>query len=460
MDLRLPTSPSVYPRREYTGLLQKYAGNDDRPSILRIITRLNIGGPSMHTLLLMREMAALDYRTVLVVGVCESSDGDMSYLLRPEDPVRWLPELSRSVRPWSNLRALWGLWRLMRRERPIIVHTHTAMAGCLGRLAAVLSGTPIIVHTFHGNSLSQYFSPWTTRAFLLIERLLARFTDVICALSPQQAQELSERFRIAPSEKFRIVPLGFDLDDCFALPPPALEGPLTVGWFGRLVPVKNVALLAATVAETRAAGCDIRFLIAGDGPDRAIVERLAREHGDRVTWLGWQRDILPLLARCHVILQTSRNEGTPVALIQAMAAGRPFISTAVGGVPDMLSSPLRRSENGVHWYDNAALAGSTPAALTAAIAVFEADRALPAQMGRAGRAFASTHYRKERLVSDLDTLYCELLEVKSRGTGHRFVWPALAPHENHIRQAPPKPSVSTCVHQCSNIAPKETSCIS
>jgi glycosyltransferase involved in cell wall biosynthesis len=335
----------------------------------------------------------------------------MSYLLRPEDPVRWLPELSRSVRLWSNLKALWGLWRLMRRERPIIVHTHTAMAGCLGRLAALLSGAPIIIHTFHGNSLSQYFSPWASGWFRLVERLLARFTDVICVLSPRQAHELSRRFHIAPAEKLRIVPLGLDLDDCFALPP-AIDGPVTVGWFGRLVPVKNIALLAATIAEMLTAGSDIYFLIAGDGPDRAIIERLAREYRDRVKWFGWQRDILPLLARCHVVLQTSRNEGTPVALIQAMAAGRPFISTAVGGVPDMVSSPLRRSWNGVDWYDNAALASSTAAALKAALAVLANDRTLRVQMGHSGRAFASAHYRKERLVRDLDAIYRRLIDEK------------------------------------------------
>src|ERR1039457_1794184 len=136
--------------------VRDFTAGPERPKVVRVITRLNIGGPTIHTLLLTREMAAPGY-------------GDMRYLLQPADPVHWVPELSRSVRPWRNLKALWRLWRLLRRERPAIVHTHTAMAGCLGRLAAVLSGTPIVIHTFHGNSLNEYFSRFRAGVFRRVE---------------------------------------------------------------------------------------------------------------------------------------------------------------------------------------------------------------------------------------------------------------------------------------------------
>ena len=333
----------------------------------------------------------------------------MSYLVRAEDQVAWLPDLSRSVRPWRNMRALWQLWRFLRRERPLIVHTHTAMAGCLGRLAAILSGVPIIVHTFHGNSLAEYFSRVWASVFRRIEQILARFTDVLCVVSEQQATELSSRFQIAPSHKFRVVPLGLDLDDFFALRPPDPGGPLTMGWFGRMVPVKGVPLLIETIEAALRRRQDIRFVIAGDGPDGALVKALAKRHPDRIEWLGWQHEILPAMTRCHVVLQTSRNEGTPVALIQGMAAARPFVSTAVGGVVDMVSGEPLREADGARWFSNAVLAEPNPATLSGVLAQLAANRDSVSRMGLEGRTFASRRHRKETLVSNVDALYRELL---------------------------------------------------
>lgn len=395
--------------------VRDFTAGPERPKIVRVITRLNIGGPAIHTLLLTREMAALEYRTVLVAGSCEPQDGDMTCLLRAADSVHWVPELSRSVHPWRNLKALWRLWRLLRRERPTIVHTHTAMAGCLGRLAAVLSGAPVVIHTFHGNSLNEYFSPIRAGVFRRIEQLLARFTDALCVVSPQQATELSAKFHIAPAHKFHVVPLGLELDDYFALRPPSGSGPLTVGWFGRMVPVKNVALLAATIENTLQSRQDIRFVVAGDGPDSSMLRGLVDRYGKRVEWLGWQKEILPAMARCDVLLQTSRNEGTPVALIQGMAAARPFVSTAVGGVVDMVSGSVERSAGGARWYANGVLTESDAGALSGALAALADDRTLLSRLGLEGRAFASRQYRKETLVGNVDALYRELLNRKGLG---------------------------------------------
>jgi len=329
--------------------------------------------------------------------------------------VRWLPDLSRSVRPWRNLKALWRMWRLLRRERPTIVHTHTAMAGCLGRLAAVLSGAPIVIHTFHGNSLNEYFSRTRAGVFRRIEQLLARFTDALCVVSPQQATELSAKLHVAPAHKFHVVPLGLELDDYFALRPPAGTGPLTVGWFGRMVPVKNIALLAATIESALERNPDIRFVIAGDGPDRSALTGLLDWYGGRVEWLGWQREILPAMARCDVLLQTSRNEGTPVALIQGMAAARPFVSTAVGGVVDMVAGSAERASGGARWYANGVLTESNARTLADALEALAKDRTLVSRMGLAGRDFARRQYRKETLVGNVDALYRELLNKKGLG---------------------------------------------
>jgi glycosyltransferase involved in cell wall biosynthesis len=393
--------------------VRDFAAGPERPKIVRVITRLNIGGPAIHTLLLTRELAALEYRSVLVAGSCEPEDGDMSYLLQADDAVHWVPELSRSVQPWRNLKALWHLWRMLRRERPAIVHTHTAMAGCLGRVAAVMSGAPIVIHTYHGNSLNEYFSRFRAGVFRRIEQLLAHFTDVLCVVSPQQANELSGKFRIAPRDRFRVVPLGLELDDYFGLRPPGDSGPLTVGWFGRMVPVKNVSLLAATIEEVLRRGVDIRFVIAGDGPECAKLARVIESHGRYIEWLGWQKEILPTLARCDVVLQTSRNEGTPVALIQGMAAARPFVSTAVGGVVDMVSGGVWQVSEGARWFSNAVLAESDAQSLAGVLATLAQNRALVARMGFEGRAFAS-RYRKETLVGNVDALYRELLQARRK----------------------------------------------
>jgi glycosyltransferase involved in cell wall biosynthesis len=374
-----------------------------------VITRLNIGGPSVHTVLLTRDMTALGYRTTLATGLCEAEDGDMTYLLDPGDPVRWVPELSRSVRPWSNLRALYRLWRIMRAERPTIVHTHTAMAGCVGRLAAILAGVPVIVHTFHGNSLRQYFSPAASAVFLRIERLLGRATDAICVVSEQQLEELAGELRVAPRSRFHVVPLGLDLDPYLALSPaPPADGVLRVGWFGRLVPVKNVPLLVEVIEATERSGVPIEFHVAGDGPDRGILERAAARFGGRLVWHGWQKDITPILQRCDVLLQTSLNEGTPLALIQGMAAARPFVSTPVGGVVDMASGTAR-SEPGMTWFSNGILADAEAGALAAALTGLRADPGRIRAMGQNARALAARRYPKQALCARLDGLYRELL---------------------------------------------------
>lgn len=380
--------------------------------LFRVITRLNIGGPAIHAILLTRELASLGYHSVLAAGDCENGEGDMSYLLDPADPIEHVSSLSRSVSPIRNVRALWQLWRLIRAERPSIVHTHTAMAGCLGRAAAILAGVPVIVHTFHGNSLRQYFSPTVSAVFLAVERLLGRRTDAICVISPQQLDELSNDLRIAPRSKFRIVPLGLDLTTCLQLPLPYPTDTIRVGWFGRLVDIKNIGLLLEIAAAAQRSSCRFEFHVAGDGPDRHLIQAALPRLAPRLVWHGWKRDITPLLATCDLVIQTSRNEGTPVALIQGMAAGRPFLSTAVGGVMDMTCGDGKGLTPGARWFDNAVLVEPHPAAFTRALDEFARHTKRIPEMGQAARKFSSAHYRKEVLLSNLDSLYQELLVQK------------------------------------------------
>ncbi len=381
-----------------------------KPKIMRVITRMNVGGPARHVLVLAEGLEARGYQTVLVSGTCEPESGDLPLDLPPGRRVLALGGLSRSISPFHDLRAMWRLYRLIRQEQPDIVHTHTAKAGLVGRVAARAAGVPVVVHTFHGNSLSGYFSPRVSSVLCLVERLLARLTNRICVVADQQMQELSGRFRVAPPAKFRIVPLGLDLSREFALPLPALcGGTLRVGWLGRLVEVKGVPLLAAVIEQSMRLGIPARFLVGGDGPDRETIARTAARYGPgRVEWTGWQPDAAGMIARCDVMIQTSSNEGTPVSLIQGMAAGRPFVSTAAGGVVDLVTGPESRQASGCRWFENAVLADPDPAAFAHALREFAAHPGLLARMGEAARAFAGARCRAERLVDDIDRLYREL----------------------------------------------------
>jgi glycosyltransferase involved in cell wall biosynthesis len=185
-----------------------------------------------------------------------------------------------------------------------------------------------------------------------------------------------------------------------------------VGWFGRLVDVKNIGLLLEVAACVQNSEHRFEFHVAGDGPERHLIETALPRLAPLLVWHGWQRDIMPLLAACDLVIQTSRNEGTPVALIQGMAGGRPFLSTAVGGVVDMTCGRARSLAAGARWFDNAVLAEARPEALARALDEFAGSPERIIEMGQAARAFASARYRKETLISNLDSLYRELLARK------------------------------------------------
>jgi len=390
------------------------------PTIVRVLTRLGAGGPPIHAVLLTRELSKLGYSSTLVTGSRDQQDGDMSYLLRKDDRVHSIPEMSRSVSPWQDLRALIALYRFLRRVRPSIVHTHTAKAGVLGRIAARLAGVPVVVHTFHGNVLNHYFSPPANFAVRMIERALAYVTDGICVLAPQQAHEIAD-CGIAPRDKIHIVPLGMDLTRLSEIASllnlaraTRSGGRITVGWLGRCVAIKDIPLMLAVVKETLRRTDNVRFVVAGDGPEVPAVRALADELGpERFEFLGWRKDVDSVLAGCDVLMQTSRNEGTPVALIQGMAAGRPFVSTAAGGVVDMVSGPLRREQDGCRWFDNAILVEADPAAFAAAFCALTENPGEIVAMGQCAAAFANATYSLPTMLQSLDALYSALLDKKS-----------------------------------------------
>jgi len=364
--------------------------------ILRIIARLNIGGPALHVTHLARELNPDRFTTRLVTGNVGKDEGDMGDLARDLD-WRVIPELGREVSPADDFVTLLKLWKLMRQWKPHIVHTHTAKAGAVGRIAAKLAGVPIIVHTFHGHTFHGYWGKVGSHFTINIERALSLITNKVIAVSDGVRDDLIQ-YRIATPQKILIVPLGLDLEP-FARQPRADAATPTIGIVGRLVPIKNHALFLQMARLMIADGFRGRFMIVGDGELRGELESRARDLGDRILFSGWRRDLVNVYSGMSVVVNTSLNEGTPVALIEALASGVPVVATAVGGVPDV----VRDGETGY-------LAPSGDA------------RALANQVNKALRDGTSIAHRaqvevlkkfsKERLIQNVEGLYENLIQKK------------------------------------------------
>jgi glycosyltransferase involved in cell wall biosynthesis len=381
--------------------------------VLRAITRLNIGGPAIHAILLTRGLQDEHFRSLLVSGQEGPGEGNMLDLAKRQ-AVRPLivPELGREVSLLNDLAAVGRLHRLIRGARPQIVHTHLAKAGTTARLAARLAGVPIVLHTYHGHVFHSYFGPAKTALFLNIERLLGQLSDRIIAVGEQQRRELIG-YRVAPPEKIVSIPLGLQIEAM--LDAERERGRLRaelglngvdklVGIVARLVPIKAHEDFLAAAAEIRRRDPASRFLIVGDGERRAELEAQARALGleDRTHFLGWRRDMRAVYADLDVVVLSSLNEGSPVAIIEAMAAGRPVVSTDVGGVAEVVSA----GQSGL------LVERRNPAALAEAVASVLGDPAEAERLGAAGRAAVYPKYASSRLIADLRRLYLELAREK------------------------------------------------
>jgi glycosyltransferase involved in cell wall biosynthesis len=382
--------------------------------VMRIIARLNVGGPAIHVSLLTVGLQDAAYQSTLVTGVVGPDEGDMAYLARDLgiQPVV-IPTMQREISPLADLKTLVALVRLMRRMRPHIVHTHTAKAGFVGRLAAVLCRVPVVVHTFHGHVFQGYFGKTKTRAFIWLERLAARGSDVILTISQRLKDDLVA-YRIAPAEKIRVVPLGLKLLRLTNLE--ALRGsfrreggfstemPL-VGIIGRLVPIKNHELFLAAANRVSQVRPEVRFAIVGDGERRAALEALVEQLGlaDRVWFAGWRDDLPRIYADLDALVISSNNEGTPVSIIEAMAARVPVVATEVGGVPDL----LRDGQLGT-------LVPPEDAGALAEAILETLDNALQPRLAEA-QEWALARYEADRLIADVRQLYGDLLRQKGVG---------------------------------------------
>lgn len=376
------------------------------PLVLRIVTRMNIGGPSRQVLVLTEGLPSRGFSSEVVTGLEGVEEGS----LRPKGRnYTYLSTLRREVSPLHDARAAVSLSRIIRDREPAIVHTHVAKAGTLGRFAASRARCrPALVHTFHGHSLEGYFSPRANQVLLSIEKSLAARTDVLVAVSARIRDELLER-GVGRPDQWRVIPLGLNLSPLLANTVRKSDArtslgltkdvPL-VGIVGRLAPVKDVPLFIEVCRHVASAIPDVHFVIAGDGPLRSQLEGLAREVlGDRVEFLGWVNELVDLYAALDVVVLTSKNEGTPVALIEAAAAGLPVVATDVGGVSDV----VQHSQTGY-------LANMRDAnELASYVSSLVEDEALAGSFGRAGRQWVASRFGAERLLDDVASLYSELI---------------------------------------------------
>jgi glycosyltransferase involved in cell wall biosynthesis len=413
--------------------------------VIRIIARLNVGGPAKHVVWLTAGLRSSDCETVLVAGMVPAGEDDMGYFAEEMGVTPlYMRQMSREVSLKDAL-TVWKLYRLFVRERPDIVHTHTAKAGTVGRVAgllyrwltpAVLLGRPRtcrFVHTYHGHIFHSYYGALKTRLFITIERLLARFgTDRIIVISEQQRHEINEQFRVGRANQFAVIPLGLDtrvFANCqerrqrFRDELSATEDQVLVGIVGRLTEIKNHELFLRAVAlfkdKQRNSSQRTRFVVIGDGHLRTTLEELARslDLSKDVVFAGTRKDPEFFYPALDVVALTSRNEGTPLTLIEAMLNARPVIATSVGGVVDLLGKTGATETNYAVCDRGVGISADDAEGFAAGLVQLVENAELRVQLGERGRQFAVHNFAKERLLKDITDLYQQLVQREQAAVG-------------------------------------------
>jgi glycosyltransferase involved in cell wall biosynthesis len=406
-----------------------------RIRIIRIIDRLNIGGPAKHVTWLSAGLDPAQFETSLIAGTVSPHEGDMTDFAREaEVSLTILKEMGREL-GWRDALVMLKLLRLFWQIKPDIVHTHKAKAGAVGRAAAWLYKwlTPSIlwlrprplavIHTYHGHIFHSYYSPAKTQIFVLIEQFLAWLvTDRIIVISEQQRREIHEQFGIGRAEQFRVVPLGIACDEAEQLTDVhslrdelGVTGKETVvGVVGRLCAVKNHALLLRAVTPLFAEPAyqqGLRLFVIGDGELRQELETLAQQLHltDRVVFAGFRSDAVALYQEFDLVALTSLNEGTPLTLIEAMNQGCAVVATEVGGVVDILGQRLSSSDGFTIWEYGVTAPSKDEQVFARALRYLLERPTLRREMGQRGRAFVRTNLSRERLLKDIAGLYQELV---------------------------------------------------
>lgn len=390
------------------------------PRVLRIINRLNLGGPTYNACYLTKHLSP-EFETLLVSGMKDESEASSEYIAENMGikPL-YISDMHREIDPIKDFKAYKKIQKIIKDFKPDIVHTHAAKSGALGRLAAYNAGVPIILHTFHGHVFHSYFNPLKTKIFLSIEKFLAKKSSTIIAISKKQKEELCNDFKIAPPEKFSIVPLGFDLNRFqenqlenrlnFRKKYGLREQDIAIGIVGRLVPVKNhLFFLQSFLKAKQKTKHQLKAIIIGDGELRKEIEQACTNLGltfssqtaDSVDVLftSWIKNVETALPGLEIMALTSLNEGTPVSLIEAQAANLPIVSTRVGGIEDVVI------EN-----QSALLSFSGDIdAFAKNLLILSESEKMRNEMSKAGQDFAFERFSYKRLVEDIRALYNSLL---------------------------------------------------
>jgi len=440
LSLRLPfalTSNGIRVFCERRAILKKpkkealFEGMEERIKVMRLIARMNIGGPAIHVHLLAKGLDEKKFKSILVTGKISPQEGDMSYLFKPmETKPIIIHELQREISIMMDIKAFFQIFKILRREMPDIVHTHTAKAGTSARIAAVMYNIICrqnvrMVHTFHGHVFEGYFSRAKSLLFVWIERLLAKSTDVVIAISETQKKELAEKFRIAAPAKIKTIELGFDLNPF--LKSRALRGhfrknlgldnnTLLIGIIGRLVPIKNhiMFLKAAEAFLEQNPDVRVKFIVVGDGELRGELEGYCNRNGlsRYVRFCGWIRNVSEVYSDLDILALTSINEGTPVSIIEAMACSVPVIATDAGGVLDLLgprdgvpsSDGFVVCERGIFCRKNDVLGFARGLKYLVGVDKYKNEKRL-----MRARSFVKYKFSQEHLIKDIEALYLDLM---------------------------------------------------
>ena len=388
-----------------------------KTKVIHVITRFDKGGSSENTFLTVQGLDKEKYEVILIRGLAEEScmgteeaaavERNLTEAGERGVKVITIPELVRSIQPLNDLKALFGLIRIFRNEKPHIVHTHTSKAGILGRWAAFFANITIIVHTPHGHVFWGYFNKWKTACYILLERLTASITDKIITLTEQEKKD-HLRFRIAPDEKFTVIHSGVDLTafsdarinapamrEMLGIPPEAF----VVGTAGRLTPIKGQRYLLEAAAVISARKPDLFFVFLGDGELAPELGKMATSLGIKNSmFVGWRQDVPEVMSTFDIFVLPSLNEGMGKVLVEAMALGKPIVASDVGGIPDLV----------IHNHNGLLVPPADVEGLVNSINLLLHDPIKRKEMGDRGKVIAAD-YSAEAMIQKIDRLYDEAI---------------------------------------------------